>query len=54
MAVEAHVTFGGENASPVGRERIRLLEEVGRAGSISGAARAVGAAAGRAPRGGLW
>lgn len=42
MAVEAHVTFGGENASPVGRERIRLLEEVGRAGSISGAARAVG------------
>jgi len=42
MSVEAHVTFGGENASPVGRERIRLLEEVARAGSISGAARAIG------------
>ena len=42
MSVEAHVTLGGENLPPVGRERIRLLEEVGRAGSISGAARAVG------------
>ncbi len=42
MAVEAHVTFAGESAPSVGRERIRLLEEVGRAGSISGGARAVG------------
>ena len=42
MSVEAHVTLGGDNLPPVGRERIRLLEEVGRAGSISGAARAVG------------
>ena len=42
MSVQAHVTFGAEHASPIGRERVRLLEEVARAGSISGAARAVG------------
>jgi molybdate transport system regulatory protein len=42
MAVRAHVTLGAANASPVGLERIRLLEAVGRAGSMSGAARAVG------------
>ena len=42
MTVRAHVTFEGDHASPAGRERIRLLEAVARAGSISGAARAVG------------
>ncbi len=42
MSVRAHVTFEGEHASPAGRERIRLLEAVARAGSISGAARTVG------------
>ncbi|HYG90268.1 MAG TPA: TOBE domain-containing protein [Azospirillum sp.] len=42
MAVRAQVSFGADNASPVGRERIRLLEALGREGSITGAARAVG------------
>ena len=42
MTVEARLSFGAENASPVGRERIRLLESVGREGSISAAARATG------------
>ncbi|MEI6558663.1 MAG: TOBE domain-containing protein [Rhodospirillaceae bacterium] len=42
MSVRAHVTFEAEHASPAGRERIRLLEAVARAGSLSGAARAVG------------
>ncbi len=42
MAVQACVTFEAENAAPVGRARIRLLEAVARAGSISGAARSVG------------
>jgi len=42
MSVRAQVSFAGPNASPVGAERIRLLEAVAREGSISGAARAVG------------
>ncbi|NYZ13069.1 TOBE domain-containing protein [Azospirillum sp. RWY-5-1] len=42
MVVEARLSFGADNASPVGRERIRLLEAVGREGSISAAARATG------------
>lgn len=42
MPVRARVTFEAENAAPLGRDRIRLLEAVARAGSISGAARAVG------------
>jgi len=42
VTVRAHVTFETENAAPMGRERIRLLEAVARAGSIAGAARAVG------------
>lgn len=42
MSVHAQVSFAGDNAPSVGRERIRLLEALGREGSISGAARAVG------------
>lgn len=42
MAVRAQVSFAGPNASPVGAERIRLLEAVAKEGSISAAARAVG------------
>ncbi|WP_029010040.1 TOBE domain-containing protein [Azospirillum halopraeferens] len=42
MTLRAQVSFSGENTPAVGRERIRLLEAVGREGSISGAARAVG------------
>lgn len=42
MVVRAQVSFGGENTPSVGRDRIRLLEALGREGSISGAARAVG------------
>ncbi len=42
MTVRAQVTFGAENTPTVGWERIRLLEAVGREGSIAGAARAVG------------
>src|SRR5262245_45645459 len=41
MQVHASVSFTGRN-SVAGRERIRLLEAVGREGSISAAARAVG------------
>ncbi|MGQ9368569.1 TOBE domain-containing protein [Azospirillum sp. ST 5-10] len=42
MPVEASVALRGDGGSPVGRERIRLLEAVGRQGSISAAARTVG------------
>ncbi|MFO1150046.1 MAG: TOBE domain-containing protein [Alsobacter sp.] len=42
MALEAHLSLRADHLSPVGRERIRLLEAVAREGSISGAARAVG------------
>lgn len=42
MSVRAHVTFEAGHGSPAGRERIRLLEAVARAGSISGAARDIG------------
>jgi molybdate transport system regulatory protein len=41
MQVHASVSFAGRN-SVAGRDRIRLLEAVGREGSISAAARAVG------------
>lgn len=42
MPVRAQISFASGAASPVGRERIRLLEAVGREGSISAAARAIG------------
>lgn len=42
MTVRAQLSLAGPAATPVGRERIRLLEAVAREGSISGAARAVG------------
>jgi molybdate transport system regulatory protein len=42
MPIEPEVTLSAPNAAPVGRERIRLLEAVGREGSISAGARAVG------------
>ena len=41
LQVHASVAFEGKH-SIAGRDRIRLLEAVGREGSISGAARAVG------------
>jgi molybdate transport system regulatory protein len=42
MAIEALVTLRGEAVPSVGRERIRLLEAVARAGSITAGAKAVG------------
>ncbi len=42
MTVRAQLSFAAANASPIGAERIRLLEAVAREGSISAAARAVG------------
>ncbi|TCT06798.1 TOBE domain-containing protein [Aquabacter spiritensis] len=42
MPIEALVTLKSESLSPVGRERIRLLEAVAREGSISAGAKAVG------------
>ncbi|PWC31858.1 TOBE domain-containing protein [Azospirillum sp. TSO22-1] len=42
MTVRAQVSFAAPSGSPVGRERIRLLEAVAREGSISAAARAMG------------
>lgn len=42
MPIEALVTLKAESLSPVGRERIRLLEAVAREGSISAGAKAVG------------
>jgi len=42
MTIRAQVSFAATNASPVGGERIRLLEAVAREGSISAAARSVG------------
>lgn len=42
MSLDAQVAFTGAQMSPVGAERIRLLEAIGREGSISAAARAVG------------
>lgn len=42
MAIEALVTLRGEDTPPVGRDRIRLLEAVARAGSITAGAKAVG------------
>jgi molybdate transport system regulatory protein len=40
--MRAEVTFAGENAAPLGRQRIALLEAIGREGSIAGAARSSG------------
>lgn len=42
MAVEATIALSQQNIGSVGRERIKLLEAVGREGSISAAARSVG------------
>ena len=42
MPLHPQVSFAAPHASPIGAERIRLLEAVGREGSISAAARAVG------------
>jgi molybdate transport system regulatory protein len=42
VALEAHLSLRSPSLSPVGRERIRLLEAVAREGSIAAAARAVG------------
>jgi molybdate transport system regulatory protein len=42
MTIDASVTLRSEAASPVGRERIRLLEAVAREGSISAGAKAAG------------
>jgi len=42
LGMRARLTIEGENVSPVGGARIRLLEALAREGSISGAARAVG------------
>ncbi len=42
MPIEALVTLKAESLSPVGRERIRLLEAVAREGSITAGAKAVG------------
>jgi molybdate transport system regulatory protein len=42
MSIEALVSLTGEHAKVVGRDRIRLLEAVGREGSITAGAKAVG------------
>jgi molybdate transport system regulatory protein len=42
VAIEALVTLKGDETASVGRDRIRLLETVARAGSISAGARAAG------------
>ena len=42
MAIEAVVTLMSEDVADVGRERIRLLQAVARAGSISAGAKAAG------------
>lgn len=39
MPIRAEISFTATHAATLGRERVRLLEAVGRAGSISGAAR---------------
>lgn len=40
--LHAELTLANPNAAPLGEQRARLLEAIGREGSISGAARAVG------------
>lgn len=42
MPIEALVSLKAESLSPIGRERIRLLEAVAREGSITAGAKAVG------------
>lgn len=42
MALHAELSLSGPNAAPIGAQRVALLEAVGREGSISGAARALG------------
>ena len=40
--MRAEVSLAAPNAAPIGAQRVRLLEAVGRVGSISGAAREIG------------
>ncbi len=42
MPLQAEVSLSGPNAASLGAQRVALLEAVGREGSISGAARALG------------
>jgi molybdate transport system regulatory protein len=42
MSLRAQVSLAADGASPMGETRVRLLEAIGREGSISAAARAVG------------
>lgn len=42
MPVRAQLSFAAANASPVGADRIQLLEAVAREGGISAAARSDG------------
>lgn len=42
MTLRAQLSLGGKGTAPIGETRVRLLEAVGREGSISAAARAVG------------
>lgn len=42
MAVRAEIALAAAGAAPLGEQRVELLEAIGREGSISGAARAVG------------
>ena len=41
-AIEASITFGRDDAASIGRDRIRLLQTVARAGSITAGAKAAG------------
>ena len=42
MPLQAQIALSAPNAAPLGAQRVALLEAVGREGSISGAARALG------------
>lgn len=42
MPLQAEISLSGPHAAPLGTQRVALLEAVGREGSISGAARALG------------
>ena len=42
MPLQAEISLSAPNAGPLGADRVALLEAVGREGSISGAARALG------------
>ena len=41
-AIEASISFGRDDAANIGRDRIRLLQTVARAGSITAGAKAAG------------